>query len=136
MQADRGIDGADLLLARELCDGDLPEVDPLQGPGILGLEFAGQLNDAVAHRSLDGSVDGRSAELVGEALQRAGLHSLTAAEVDHGVAQQAVEPGLGRLVAPQALERRDRTHEGGLKDVLGEGAIPKPGLQEAKEAVT
>ncbi len=71
-----------------------------------------------------------------KALQRPGLHAVTASEVDHRVAQETVEPGRGRLVAPQTLERRDRTHEGALKDVLGEGAIPKPGLQEAKEAVT
>ena len=101
----------DALRIRVVLDRDLVDVDAAERVRVLGLERAGELADARTHdvRKLLAAVTG-GFELGGELVEAAVRDGLAALVVDHGVAQDPIEPSDDRvpdLVVPlQAANER------------------------------
>ena len=126
-----GIAGGDAGFLCERFECVLCEVNFADDFGICRLELLEDVVDALTDDLLSGriklSFDGK---IVGPLFESAIFGGAMTIVVDHGVAQDAVEPCDGGLVAAERCGLLHRTDVGGLDDVLGGGAGAHSSLDE------
>ena len=117
-----GVAGGDAGFLREGLECIFCEVDFADDLAVCRLEFVEDVVDALADDLLGGCVelvfDG---EIFRPLLESTVFGGAVAVVIDDGVAQDAVEPCDGRLVAAQGRGLLHRTNVGGLDDVFGGG---------------
>ena len=132
--AGAGIGGRDLLLPGEILERLLAKLNGTQQGGVLGLHALKDSSQARADLvpGFRSRRDGMF-KLATPCFQRLVFRAATAIVVNDRVAQDAIEPADHGLALPQISLVLNRTHVGGLKDVLGHGGIGDPSLQEAEK---
>jgi hypothetical protein len=136
VEADGGVPRGDVGGFGKEIDGALGEVDGGENFAVGGTKVLDRLAEAFADEALGVGVrpgGGTGEELAGPGFEEAVVSGALAVMVDDGVAQDAVEPGGGRLVAANGGGLLEGAQVGGLQNVLRGGGVFYAVLQEAKK---
>lgn len=134
MKADGSVARGDSFCLCEGIERLFGEVDIANDLAIGGLEVFNDLADALTHDLMGCHVGlGLGQEFVRPSLESAVFGCSMAVVIDDGVAQDAIEPGYGRLVAAKFGGLFDGAHVGDLNDVIGGGGGVDTTLQEVEK---
>ena len=129
-----GVAGSDAGFLREGLECIFGEVDFADNLAVCRFEFVEDVVDALTNDLLGGGVElAFDGEILGPLLQSTVFGGTVAVVVDDGIAQDAVEPGDGGLVAAQGCCLLHGANIGGLDDVLGDSAGSHSSFNEVEE---
>ena len=137
VDADGSIGGSDAGAGGVRSKRGVVHLDAFEDGGVAGVKRVEGCGDAADRLLLRAGRRGRGVlEFAGQTLESGRLAGVAAVAVDDGVAEDAVEPGHGRLVVAQGGGGIEHAEVGALQDVFGEGTVVDAPLEEAEELRT